>query len=80
MLRATVVANRHPAVGMWLVGNEVNLESERFVCEMDGFCMFWDQVEAAFGVRRGESLASPPEGARERDVARCMAGVRTAHA
>jgi hypothetical protein len=50
-LRQAINANRHPAVGMWLVGNEINLASNRFVCEEQGFCKFWDNMQAAFGVR-----------------------------
>ena len=49
--------NRHPAVGMWLVGNELNLAVNRFVCEEDGFCKFWDNVEDLFRVRAAR--ASP---------------------
>lgn len=42
---------------MWLVGNELNLAVNRFVCEEDGFCKFWDNVEDLFRVRAAR--ASP---------------------
>ena len=50
LLRQAVQANRHPAVGMWLVGNEANLDINRFVCEEESFCKFWDNVEDLFAV------------------------------
>ena len=65
-------ANRHPAVGLWLVGNEVNLPVNRFLCEEQGFCKFRDDVEAAFTVRppspprARRARPTPPNGARAR--------------
>ena len=35
---------------MWLVGNEVNLEKERFVCDKGKFCQFNDDVVVAYKV------------------------------
>lgn len=36
---------------MWLVGNELNLAINRFVCEEQNLCKFWDNVEDLFRVR-----------------------------
>ena len=49
-LRRTVRANDHPAVAMWLVGNEINLEENRFVCDVEGWCKFWDDTVRAYQV------------------------------
>ena len=58
-LRSAVQRNRHPAVGMWLVGNEVNLEANRFVCgstpacagaDCYALCKFQDNTELAYQV------------------------------
>jgi hypothetical protein len=55
--RSAVQRNRHPAVGMWLVGNEVNLEANRFVCgstpacagaDCYALCKFQDNTELAY--------------------------------
>ena len=45
-LGEAVRANHHPAVGMWLVGNEVNLGKNRFVCDVT--CKFMDNTEQAY--------------------------------
>ena len=50
LIRSTVNANRHPAIGMWLVGNEANLGENGFVCEVEQYCDFWDDVEALYDV------------------------------
>ena len=49
-MRQTIEANRHPAIGMWLVGNEINLPINRFVCELEGYCKFWDEIVMAYTV------------------------------
>ena len=46
LLQKAVQHNRHPAVGMWLVGNEINLEENRFLCEED--CRFDDDTVFAY--------------------------------
>ena len=46
-VRAAVRHNAHPAIGMWLIGNEVNLFSNGFVCASE-LCPFGDDVVAAY--------------------------------
>ena len=38
---------------MWLVGNEINLAENRFVCEVSGWCKFWDDVVDAYTTMDG---------------------------
>ena len=47
-LRTAVLNNAHPAIGMWLVGNEVNLAENRFVCNTR--CKFQVDTEHAYTV------------------------------
>ena len=48
LLRQAIEANRHPAIGMWTIGDEINKPINRFVCELEGYCKFWDEVVLAY--------------------------------
>ena len=43
-LREAIAHNRHPAIGMWLVGNEANLAENQYLCQPGQFCHFWDDA------------------------------------